>query len=95
MRENLEVAAASSRLPGCGRRSSEAYAVFPELSKLAERSAGSLSGGQQQMLALAQALVATPTFLLADEMSLGLAPIIVRRLMGVVRASRQKGSACS
>lgn len=60
------------------------YARFPELAERKGQMAGSLSGGQQQMLALGHALMARARFLLIDEMSLGLAPLIVRRLVGVV-----------
>ncbi|MBC8056840.1 MAG: ABC transporter ATP-binding protein [Rhizobiales bacterium] len=62
----------------------QAYAVFPELAQRRNQAAGTMSGGQQQMLALAQGLIGRPAFMLIDEMSLGLAPIVVRRLMGVV-----------
>lgn len=68
-----------------------ACAVFPELQGFADRPADTLSGGQQQMVALGQALVADPAFILADEMSLGLAPVIVRRLMGVVEETAKRG----
>jgi len=58
---------------------------FPALSKLQNRRAGLLSGGEQQMLAIACALLQTPKLLLLDELSLGLAPVIVERLLPVVR----------
>ncbi len=91
VRENVEVAAAMHSSAERAGSAARAYAIFPELSALAARAAGSLSGGEQQMLALAQALIARPKFLLADEMSLGLAPIVVRRLMGVLKEIAKEG----
>jgi branched-chain amino acid transport system ATP-binding protein len=91
VRENIEVAAAVHPPAALATSMARAYDVFPELRELADRSAGSLSGGQQQMLALAQALIARPRFLLADEMSLGLAPIVVRRLMTVLAQIAEEG----
>jgi ABC-type branched-subunit amino acid transport system ATPase component len=62
-----------------------AYGYFPALSELKDRRAGLLSGGEQQMLAVGRALARKPKLLLLDELSLGLAPVIVERLLPVVR----------
>ena len=76
-------------LSGDKRSRREAYdramELLPALEPLGKRHAGLLSGGEQQMLAMARALVSNPKCLLVDEMSLGLAPIIVERLLPIVR----------
>jgi branched-chain amino acid transport system ATP-binding protein len=73
---------------GCHGRSGELDMVleyFPQLKPLMGRQAGLLSGGEQQMLALGRAVASRPKLLLLDEMSLGLAPVIVERLLPIVR----------
>ncbi|TVZ06933.1 ABC transporter ATP-binding protein [Trebonia kvetii] len=63
----------------------ELLEMLPELAKCLDRKAGLLSGGEQQMLAVGRALVTRPSLLLVDEMSLGLAPVIVERLLPILR----------
>jgi branched-chain amino acid transport system ATP-binding protein len=67
--------------------------LFPELEPLLSRKAGLLSGGEQQMLTLSRAVAARPAVLLADELSLGLAPMILERLLAAIRAAADEGTA--
>ena len=77
-----------------GRGSPEAaLEAFPELRARVGVRAGLLSGGEQQMLSLARVLAARPKAILADEMSLGLAPIVVKRLLAALRAAADGGAA--
>ncbi|GAA4994892.1 ABC transporter ATP-binding protein [Yinghuangia aomiensis] len=71
----------------------DALAHFPELDRRMDVRAGLLSGGEQQMLALARILAARPKVLMADELSLGLAPLIVRRLLDALTAAAADGAA--
>jgi branched-chain amino acid transport system ATP-binding protein len=79
-RENLRLAR-----HGESMSEHELIAILPELEKCLDRRAGVLSGGEQQMLSLGRALISKPLLLLVDEMSLGLAPVIVERLLPVLR----------
>jgi branched-chain amino acid transport system ATP-binding protein len=67
------------------------YALFPRLADRRRQLAGSMSGGEQQMCALARALMAAPKLLVVDEMSLGLAPVIVDQLLEVLATIRKQG----
>jgi branched-chain amino acid transport system ATP-binding protein len=90
--DNLQVA--TYALSKAEARTGRAYALelFPELEKRLDTPARSLSGGEQQMLVLAQALVSQPKFILIDELSLGLAPVIVKRLVPTIRTVVEAGA---
>jgi branched-chain amino acid transport system ATP-binding protein len=79
--DNLRVAGARLGRRGRADGLDRVLTLFPELRDLATRRGGKLSGGQQQMLALGQALIDQPRYLVIDELSLGLAPVVVRRLV--------------
>jgi branched-chain amino acid transport system ATP-binding protein len=81
VREHLRLAGGR----GAAGREEELLEMLPELRKCLGRKAGLLSGGEQQMLAVGRALVTRPGLLLVDEMSLGLAPVIVERLLPILR----------
>ncbi len=89
--DNIRVAtySLSSEHAQAGRK--RALELFPELEKRLVAPARALSGGEQQMLVLAQALVSRPRFVIIDELSLGLAPVIVQRLIPTISAIAQSG----
>ena len=78
--ENLKIGAYSRARAEAAERIERIYAYFPRLMERARQNAGSLSGGEQQMLAIGRALMSKPTIFLLDEPSLGLAPVIVERI---------------
>jgi branched-chain amino acid transport system ATP-binding protein len=88
VRENLDVAALVAR-DGIGH--DEVFRVFPRLAERQDQLAGSLSGGEQQMLAIGRALLTGPRLLAIDEMSAGLAPVLVEQLVDGLHQLRGRG----
>ena len=88
--DNLEVAGLAARNGGA---KAEVYEIFPRLHERRDQLAGSMSGGEQQMLVIGRALMTRPTVLLVDEMSAGLAPVTARHLVESLRAIHERGVA--
>jgi branched-chain amino acid transport system ATP-binding protein len=92
--ENLELGAYSrTDKNGIKEDTEKAFEQFPILKERRGQDAGTLSGGQQQMLAVARALMSRPKLLILDEPSLGLAPLIVEEIFGIIRRIRDSGTA--
>jgi branched-chain amino acid transport system ATP-binding protein len=92
VRENLRVGGYARRArKGRGEGFDRIYAMFPTLRERQGQTAGTLSGGEQQMLAIGRALMAQPVLLMLDEPSLGLAPLVVQHVFRIVQEINQKG----
>jgi len=92
VQENLELGAYTGKARRSIRESlKRVFRLFPRLSERQKQLAGSLSGGEQQMCAIARGLMAKPRILMIDEMSLGLAPIVVDEMFRVIKAINATG----
>ena len=90
--ENLQLGAFTKRArPKMGENLSTVYELFPVLSERRRQRAGSLSGGEQQMLAIGRGIMSGPEMLMLDEPSLGLAPILVSRVFDSLKKLRERG----
>jgi len=90
--ENLELGAFSPRSSrSYAERLDQVYALFPRLAERARQRAGTLSGGEQQMVAIARGLMSDPQILIIDELSLGLAPVVVYQLLATLKQLKQNG----
>jgi len=93
VRENLEMGAYLRRdAAGTGESMERVFALFPRLQERERQKAGTMSGGEQQMLAIGRALMAQPTLMLLDEPSMGIAPILVERIYETVREINRQGT---
>jgi branched-chain amino acid transport system ATP-binding protein len=92
VRENLEMGAYLRRDANINEDLDRVFSLFPRLQEREKQKAGTMSGGEQQMLAMGRALMANPTLLMLDEPSMGLAPILVDRIYETVAEINRQGT---
>jgi branched-chain amino acid transport system ATP-binding protein len=93
VRENLELGSYRRGRPNRARNLARVFDVFPRLRERSAQRAGTLSGGEQQMLAIGRAMMAEPRLMILDEPSLGLSPLLVEEMFGLVRRLNEEGLA--
>ena len=93
VRENLDLGAFRRRGAGISEDLDRVFTLFPRLQERERQKAGTMSGGEQQMLAIGRALMARPKLLMLDEPSMGLAPILVQRIYETIREINRQGLA--
>ncbi len=91
VRENLDLGAHHRRGPGVGEDLERVFELFPRLQEREKQKAGTMSGGEQQMLAIGRALMARPRLLMLDEPSMGIAPILVQRIYETIAEINRDG----
>lgn len=92
VQENLEMGAYTQSAAWADEELERVYAQFPRLSERSKQTAGTLSGGEQQMLAIGRALMSRPKLLMLDEPSMGLAPILVEQIFDIIRELHKAGT---
>jgi branched-chain amino acid transport system ATP-binding protein len=92
VRENLDLGAHRRRGPEIAEDLARVYELFPQLKERTRQKAGTMSGGEQQMLAIGRALMANPKLLLLDEPSMGIAPILVERIYETIAEINRQGT---
>ena len=92
VQENLEMGAYTQSAAWADEELERVYAQFPRLSERRRQTAGTLSGGEQQMLAIGRALMSRPKLLMLDEPSMGLAPILVEQIFDIIRELHKAGT---
>ena len=92
VQENLEMGAYTRSGSGVDEDLEKVFAQFPRLKERRRQVAGTLSGGEQQMLAIGRALMSSPKLLMLDEPSMGLAPILVEQIFDIIRRLHENGT---